>query len=264
MAKRKLPARTELTTTGAEHMPAFMQNVDHGVEELSQFVVPPRFKMVQKQSGAPFDNYAPGTALVLPAQVELAGPSEAFHFVPLFFFAEWCLWNPIQLKDQLPMIRERTLDKTSPMVALARDPERWSITCPENEKFECRYVEHLNFVVMPVYHHAIDGVPFNITFSKSEHRTGANLASLVRMRRAPIFGCVMEARSARRANAMGDWWGLDVSQPSAESGVEPWVTEQQMFELYQEMHLELKAQHESRVLRPDYDDTVTETIDAEC
>jgi len=250
------------TTPQNEQMPAFMQGQDTGTETLGQYVVPPRIKVVQKQSGEQFEEYPAGTVLLMPQKVILAGPGEPFHFVPLFFFPEWCVWNPLQISS-LPMIRERTLDPTHEMVERCRDPERWEMPCPEDAKYMLRYVEHLNFVIMPVGNPEVEDTMVNLSFSKSNHKSGTTLAGLIKMRRAPICGCQFEARTVQRSNASGSWWGIEVGQPSTESEVTPFVEDQQRFELYQELHGELKEHHAQTVLRVDYTDDTIEPQDDE-
>jgi len=264
MAKKKATEEKLPAIPAASNVPAFMQNAtDMGTEALKDFVVPPRLKIVQKQSGEQYEQYRPGACLLMPQMVELADQGEAFHFVPLFFFPEWCLWNPLEMKGSLDMIRERTLDPKSDMVAKSRDPERRTIPCPENEKYECRFVEHLNFVVMPIGHPGVENMLVNISFGKAEHRTGTTLSGLIQMRHAPIYGCQFEARTSQRQNAMGSWWGLDIGQPSLESDVPPFVQDEAVFEQYYELHKMLKSKHNDSLLQVDYEDSVIDTTATE-
>lgn len=244
-----------------EQLPDWMRGeADLGIEDLSQFIVPPRMKVVQKTSLPPFDElFAPGEVCVVPQMVRVAGMAEAkvgqpFYFVPLLFFPEWCLCNPIELKGTLPFVRARTLDPSSPMVAKSRNPALWSEPCPDKPEYEMRYVEMLNFVVLLHGDHELAGVPVVMSFSKAEHRSGSNFAALIKMRRAPIYGCQFAGVVGWRQNQKGQWFGIDVVNPPADSGVTPFVIDRELYEKHKALHLELKAAHDESKIRVDYDD----------
>lgn len=253
-------------------LPAFMQGVDAGVEDLGQFIKPPRLKIVQKQSGEAFSDFDTGDLIIVP-QRQLVVPviknekgkstevGEPFFFVPLFFFPEWCLWNPIEMKGTLPPIRERTTDPKSPMVAKARNPKLWHVPCPEKPDGKpCRYVEHLNFIVVLVGKPEFSGMPMIMSFSKGEHQSGSSFAALVKMRRAPMFGCQFMANTRFRDNAKGDWYGFDVTNPPGDSGVTPFIQEEDVFKQLQKMNADLKEAHAKSMIVVDYDDE-TEAVD---
>lgn len=265
MAKVGLPKKQESGEVAKpiyEQVPDWMrQEQALGIEDLSQYIVPPRMKVVQKTSLPPFDElFAPGEVCVVPQMVRVAGMQEAkvgqpFYFVPLLFFPEWLLTNPIELKGSVPFIRARTADPNSPMCAKSRNPALWSERCPENPEYDMRYVECLNFVILLHGDHELAGVPVCMSFAKAEHRSGSNFAALIKMRRAPIYGCQFMGVVGSRQNAKGAWFGIDIVNPDGESGVTPFVQEQDRFGRYKEMHLELKKAHEESKIRVDYEDT---------
>lgn len=260
MAKKINPTSIVPTTASAEYqVPDFMRQHDMGVEDLSQFIIPPRVKLVQKQSGAPFEDlFSPGDVVVVPQMLKVAGTQdkagEPFHFIPLFFYPEWALWNPLELRGQQPAIRQRTTDPRSPMVAKCRDSSLWLEPCPEMPDKNCRYVEHLNFIIMLLGDHQAAGIPIVMSFARAEHRSGSNFAALIKMRRAPLYGCHFEARAAYRSNNKGQWYGLDITNPAADSGVLPFVQDQATFETLKAHYEELKKAHAESKIRVDYED----------
>ena len=173
-----------------------------------------------------------------------------FLFTPVFFFPEWCVWNPLELKDKLPMIRERTFDPQNPIAKKARDPQLRFEPFPDNPQYKLRYVEHLNFVIMLDPSHEFGAQPIILTFCRGEHVAGSRLCSAITMRKAPLYGCVFEGRvGTPRANERGSWYGLDARNPESSS---PWV-EKGRFEAHKAIHEEFKALHADAKVRVDYD-----------
>lgn len=236
-------------------VPAFMQNQEvMGTEALNAYVRPPRLKIVQAMSRPPFDQYDQGTVLVVPQLMVFAGVDRAtkkgspWKFIPLFFYPEWVQTNPIALKDA-PFIRERSLDPRSELARKARTKETWFEPHPERPDLQVANRECLNFVVMPYSHPTMTGTMCVLTFAKANFRDGSNLASMIKIRKAPIFGQVFEASAGQRENAKGAWWGLNIQIPE-----EPWVTAEE-FEVFKTLHLELDKTHKEGLLMVDYDDT---------
>ncbi len=261
MAK-KTTAVTKVKPNDALAVPDYMADDRSGTEELAQYVVPPRIKIVQKQSDNELlDLFGEGTVICSPQNIVVAemgtntqgrpvvDDAKPFFFVPVFFFTEYCTWNPLEMKGQLPAIRERSFDPDSDIAKKARNADTRMETCSENDKYQIRHVEHLNFVVVIVDDEALSETPMILTFARGEHGSGRNLAGLVRMRKAPLYGCVFEATVAARSNQMGEWYGLNVTNPATRSG---WV-EQEQFDALQAVHEEFKKLHHDMLVRPDYD-----------
>lgn len=244
-------------------VPAYMQNTDvMGTEALNQYVRPPRLKVIQAMAREPFDQYDPGTVLVVPQMMEFAKvdratkKGEVWKFIPLFFYPEWVQTNPIELAGQAPFIRDRSLDPRSELAQKARNRETWFERHPEHPEMEIANRENMNFVVMP-YNHSLAGTMCVLTFAKAGFREGSNLASMIKIRKAPIFGQVFEASSAQRKNNKGQWFGLDINIPAASPEGLPWVTSEE-FEQFKELHLELVKTHKEGLLQVDYDDVAEE------
>jgi len=240
------------------NVPAFMDGTD-GTESLSQYIIPPRMKIVQKQSGSPFDErFNPGDVIVVPQMLQITDKEKPFYFLPIFFYPEWCVWNPIQMRGTLPVIRERTLDPNHPLVAKSRDPKLWSEPCPESPEYALRIVEHLNFVVLLLGDVALSDTPVVVSFMRAEHRCGSNLAALIRMRKAPIFGCQFEAHVGHRENQKGSWFGIDVGNPSDQTICGSFVEDEIFFEHCRELHEQYKSSHEASKIVVEYDEGTEE------
>lgn len=239
-------------TNNDPQLPAFMQNEEvMGTDDLGQFVRPPRLKIVQAMSKEPFDQWAKGTVVVVPQMVVFADADVAtkkgtpFKFVPIFFYPEWVQTNPL---SKSPFIRERSLDPTSDLARKAKNRETWVETHPEDPSLVVTNREHLNFVVMP-YDHPMEGTLCVLTFARANFRDGTNLAAMIKMRKASIFGQVFEANTKERSNDKGQWYGLDLNI-SAET---PFVTAEE-YEVFKALHLELKEAHNTGILQVDYED----------
>jgi hypothetical protein len=278
MAKKNEIA--EVKKNGMIAAPEFIKQADlAGVADLGQYVIPPRLKVIQGSSKAPFSEmFNPGDAVMVPQMMLVASieknehgrPGQlggVFHVVPLFFYAEWCLWNPIELKGSKPAIVSRTTDPNSQMVIRSRDPKlRQEPIVGEYDgkgnQLCQRHVEHLNYICVIVdQDHDLHGMPFVLSFSRGDHRSGSNLAALIKLRKAPIYGCRMQARVAFRPDGKGDWYGLDVFNP--EDG-QAWVTDEIAFQAFKEMHEDFKQAHSAGMIQADYtDDTDDRTINVD-
>jgi hypothetical protein len=240
-------------------VPAFLeQDRTLGTELLNEYVRPPRLKIVQAMSREPFDQYNAGAVLIVPHMIVFADYNkvekrgEPWRFVPLFFYPEWVQTNPMDLIGKAPFVRARSLDPTSELARKARDRETWMEPHPDNPELQVANREHLNFVVMP-YEHELAGTMCVMTFSKANFKDGANLAAMIKMRRAPIFGQVFDASVAPRKNQKGNWFGLDVRIPTEN----PWIKAEEV-DVFKPLHLELAETHKAGLLQVDYDDVPTD------
>lgn len=257
-------------------LPSFMQGRElAGTEMLSQFIVPPRLKVMQKMTGKPLsDMFRVGDVVAMP-MAELVSPiklnasgkeleeGEPFHFVALCFYPEWVLWNPIETKGTLQAIRARSFSPSSDIAIRSRSPSTWSMPCPEmprdsqGKELYCRYVEHLNFLIAILPPNKMAGVPVLMSFARGAHKDGTNLAALVQMRNAPIYGCQFEATVKTRRNDKGQEWSvIQVTNPSEDSGVTPFVMDQTLYSQYEAIHLDLKEKYKKGLIQADYEDEV--------
>ena len=262
MAKKKSTELEPITEVegGALALPGFMQESEGlGMEELGKFVVPPRIRVVQALSDMELrDAFPLGTVVILPQRVPVAEmvdeeTGEPFHFTPLFFFPEWVTWNPIASKGVLPAIVERTVDPNSPLVAKTQNPKLWTEDCLTFPGENIRHVEHLNFVVLILGDHPLASTPVILSFARGEHKAGMSFNALIKMRKA-LVGCNFMGVVGHRTNNKGDWFGIDVANPAGDSGIPPFVQDEETFENLKALHLELKEAHANQLIRVDYED----------
>lgn len=252
MAKKP---KTDMVRVGSADLtrPSYMEGDERiGTEELAQYVSPPRIKIVQSLSKALLEQFCLGDCVIVPNGIMLSemgrddkgkptGESKGFTFIPLYFYVEWCTWNPVGM---VPSIIARTLHRDHPIALKAQNSNLRTETLTDGTTV--RHVEHLNFVIS--IENSIVTDPVILSFSRSEHRSGRQLCNLVRMRKAPIFGCRFAANIAGRENDQGAWWGLDITNPESD----PWVNADS-FEGMKAAHLELKVLADESKIRAQYD-----------
>jgi len=246
-----------------ENLPTFLQGItDTGTEDMGQFIVPPRIKVVQPVSRGEYkEKFAPGDAVLIPQMIKVTGlildeknrpqnESDAVVFTPLFFFPEYCLWNPLESRGTLPMVRASSFDPKSDIAIASRDPNRREVPCPEMPDKKMRYVEHLNFIVL-IHGDGLNMLPALMSFSRSEHRAGTNFMALIKMRMAPMYGCKFVFRTRYRENDRGQWYGIDIENPPEAIGA---FVDDKTFAVTQHHYLELKKAHADKAIRVDHDD----------
>jgi len=264
---------TELskTKTSLTVAPDFLENEQNlGVEGIKNYIRPPRLKTIQPQSKAPFsEQFNKGDIVLLP-QMELVFPiptndkgkpqdkGKPFHFVPVFFFPEWCVWNPIQMQGTLPAVRSRTFDENSDIARRAKIKDLWFAKCPENPEYNIRFCEHLNFIMVLKSETQLGNAPVVVSFSRGNYRDGSTLLSLIQVRNKSIFDCQFEAKASLRRNEKGEWYGWDVSNPSVESGVSPWIPDMETHERFKAMFLEYQEAHKNAAIIVEHDDVEQE------
>lgn len=225
-------------TTSKTQLPDYMrEDLREGAENLQRFVKPAYLKVVRDMASRELKSKFPaGTAVLLPNEIVLTEfEKDGFDFTPIFFFAQYCAINPLQLKD-LPMIREKTTDRNSPLAKKCLNPDQWYEDCPEDPKYRIYNCEMLNFLFMC---DACD-VPCVMTFMKGEHRTGRRLATLIHSRRAPIYGTRFHATVGvhHDRNRQYDYFGLDIEN------ADPAIVDQDQYEVYRELHRKVREQHD--------------------
>jgi hypothetical protein len=282
IVKAPTPSNSSGNTVLTQSRPAWLtERPVVGMEEVSQYVVFPRMKIVQKSAGETISGagFGTGDLILVPdmrvvarigrnpanGQPDRVGPPVLI--TPLYFFVEWMTWNPIALKGTAPAIAFRTRDPKDPVVAKSRSAAlrmepykdasgRVQPDPATGQPLMQRHVEHLNWIVVA---HDSEGVsvtdPFTVGFSRAEHFTGSKFASLVQQRHASIYACKFEMLSAfRPGKGKGDWYGVDLRNPEV-PGNAPWCDEAEGT-AFERLHEELKAHDKERVIR-------METADAE-
>ena len=269
MAKKDV-SKDIVKTTGLPNLPKFMQDDGSaGTEALQEFVIPPRIKIVQKQARSELlELFTPGDVILSPVNAVIVeqerdnkgriieDTAAQFNIVPLFFYPEWGTINPIELRASEPMLRYRTTDPTDPIVQKARNKHLREEVHPEREDLRIRHVEFLNYIVMLV-NHELTGTPALLSFSKGEWMAGSNFASLIKMRKAPLFGCVFTCTVVLRPGTKGEWYGINVTNPSDRM---PFVEDADTYEVFKKLNAEFSEFHKHSKLKADLDDS-DETVD---
>jgi hypothetical protein len=247
-------------------LPAHLQGGAIGTEDFGAYVKPPQLKVVQKQSASELlTQFDPGTVVTMPQRV-LVSPmqkdektgrntenGERFAFVPLFFYPEYCFWEPNGVK---PAIIDRTLDSRTQLAMLCKN--RTKVAHPTIPGQFRNYVEHLNFVVLLLNNASYETTLMLLTFSRGEHSRGTAFMGLMQMRRHPMFGGQFVAQvhgpSSGRKNEKGEWYGIDVENPNADDDLSAYVQDVTKFSQYGQIHEWLKAQHKAGLIVADYED----------
>ena len=259
----KKQAVTRITTRDLITRPDYMpDDAPKGTDQMQEYITPPRLKVVQKQAGAALlELFGVGDIILVPEQVlvsEMArdprgqptGAIDPVPFTPLFFFAEWCTWNPIEMRGEAPAIRARSFDPHGEIAQKAQSPQLRYEAHPENPKLQIRHVEHLNFIV-GLHDVRFSDQPVVLSFQRAGHALGRRFCSLVRLRKAPLYGCNFALIAVKQENQYGDWWTLDASNPP--EGVSPWVAEN-VFVEYRKLHEDLAKGYDEARIPTNYDE----------
>lgn len=242
---------TEISKNMSASMPAHISKEDkpQGVSDIKNYVRPPRLKIVQFQKSDAYDKFDPGTLIIVPQCAVINMP---FTFTPLFFFPEWCAWNPIQMRSMLPVIRERTFNPQSSLAAKSKNSSQRTFDCPENKEYKCTIKEHLNFLVMIHGNTDVQNIPVVMTLISGEYKTGQKLLSMIQLRNASIYACIFEAnvdKSKPRVNELGKWFGFDFINPD-----KPWVEKEAEFNVYKILHESYANSHANQAIVVEHDD----------
>lgn len=242
-----------------------------GLDIVRQYVRPPRAKIVQPQSGAELrKEFAEGTVILQPGNVIISSmpfdnatkrhleESLPFTFVPLFFYPEYFIFNPIEVPS-LPTIRDRTTDPKHEIAVRARNKATWEAPCPEDttNKFVIRFVEvltymvHITSVSEPAAIDALWGKPLSMTFMRGEHKTGTKFSGDIMLRKADIFANVFQANTAHRIRDRFNWYGYNITAPMQGS---QWVESAEEFAYYKSLYEDLQGAYEQGLLLSDVGD----------
>lgn len=264
MAKKDVSKGITKVSPAVLAVPKYMADEEvTGLELLKEFIVPPFIKIIQKSAGDELlQHFSAGDVILSPANAVIAemprtnkghiveGSRSAFQIVPILFYPEWLTWNPIDLKGSEPAIRYRTLDPDDPVVAKSRSPILRIEQHPTQPEYKIRHVEHLNFLVM-LYNHPLGEEPAIMSFSRGEWKSGSKFANLIKMRRAPIYGCVFDAVVGLRHGQKGEWFGFDMCNPEEGS---PWV-EKEGYDTLKTIHEQFVEYHKERRIRAQHEVT---------
>lgn len=232
--------------------PSYLMNdnvEDYSRKSMMSFAQPPRLKIIQAMTGSPFKPpFNDKDIVVIPQMLKVGDEKSPITFVPIYFFSSWVCWNPAQLKNSLPAIRESSYDEKSLVAKKAKS----FITepCPEDTKYELVYSTLLNFIVVLEDHSDLCNTPVVMYFNRGEYKTGQLLIGLLQTRNTKFnFACRFRAASGMHPGKKGTWYGLNI-----ENDPTPWVDEVN-FNKYAEMNKTYHELHMSRTLTIDLDDS---------
>lgn len=271
MAKKR--TRVTKQTRGTEVtkvVPSFLETIaadDTSVEDLKGYRVLSRIKVVQAMSEAwAKEQFGEGAVVLQPGNAEVASAHAPFLFVPLFFFVEFISWKDRRDQGGSP-IEARSFDKAGEIARKSRDSEsRWEPYGggPKSDPYKLRHVEHLNFAGVIYGDHPLGMTPVAMSFAKGELSVGKNLCSAALLRKvgahtAPLWSQVWEFSTATRDRGGNSWWGIDFSNPTANS---PWIEEEEV-ETFKAFHDDLRSLHDASRLAVDQGEDSSAATDSD-
>lgn len=204
--------------------PAYLANVPaYDLSQMNQYARPPRLTVVQALSGPPLKPpFREGDIIVTPQMIKVGDEQTPFSFTPIIFFVDFLCMNPVQMRGQLPFIRERSFDPNSTVAKKARAFVKEP--CPENKEHQIKYVQNLNFVCI-IHSEDISEMPIAMSFNRGTFKVGQSMIGLIQDRRgAPPY--VIRLRGITRiipGKPPTSFPGLDIKNDPS-----PWVEESQV------------------------------------
>lgn len=251
-----------IQTGGQLALPDYMQSyLGEGTEELAQYVLPPRLKIIQplsvelKQTLGVGD----GDILVTPMNLRLLqmprdgggnpmyDDAKPIVVTPIFFWKEWCQWNDVNLRNtpgERPVL-VKTLDPMHEVARKACNKATYTEAHPRFADHIIKNVEHLCFLV---YLHGVEEVdgPVILSFQRGDHVAGRQACQLIKLRRAPIWGNVLGVKAVQRSWQNNQWPGMDLVTLPAEIAA-PFIPADSV-EFFRGKHEEYKQMHAEKAL----------------
>lgn len=255
---------TELANTEElANVPDYMRaQIGEGLEDVHQSQDVSRIKVVQKQADDELlEKFSPGDLILTPELELVAKAGEAIGFTPLFFWNEFCTWEPLCARGSVDSpIVERSTDRSGALAAKCASKDTWyeyhpdhPKGSPEAEKWRRRNVHHLCYLV--ILDHPEMTMPVVMSFQKGDFRKGARFGSRLVQAKVPIYGQRYLLSTSTR-DTTNPYKGLDID-PDTENR---WVSREK-FETNRELHLSFKKLFESNKLSAGGEDTEAETTD---
>lgn len=243
--------KNELALRNASQLPAFIQQqenvVDYSRQEMNKVSRPPRIKIIQEMTGEPFKPpFINGDIIVTPQLIKIGSKEESFTFTPIYFFNTYICWNPIQMRNMLPAVREFSFNANSEVAKKASKFVQEA--CPENTQFPLKYSKILNFIA---YLHDMPNVsvPVILHFSRGEYKFGEKFIGNLQARpKSPIYASRWRAGSETHKGPKGQWYGMRI-----ELDPQPWVTNEE-YNVFAKMQEEYHELHSSQTLEVDMAD----------
>ena len=260
MATKKRESGQEIVRVNApEGVPDYLAAhiaEDTSLDNLQEYKILPRIKIVQSTAnGELLKVFSPGDIILFPGNVMVAPyfkaeqKSEAFLFVPLFFFTEFCMWS--DLKDTTSKkIQERTFDAGSSLAIRSKDPNRREEKYGDKSQFTRRYVEHLNFPGIIYAKSQCQGQLSTLSFARGDFQTGLNFITALTMRKMPLWSQVVELNSVyHERGADVKYYGFEHRFQEGEKN----ITAEEV-DFFKKLHNELKDLFAKKLLVVDRTD----------
>jgi len=192
---------------------------DSGVEEMLEYRILPRLKIVQAMSATELkEEFGEGSIILSPGNALVVEKKRTVDFVPVFFFPEFL---KIADRDDTnnPMILARSFDKAGEIARRARDPNNRFEPYGEKDEYQARFAEVLNFPGFIVSDdHNLKGVACVLGFSRGEFGKGRAFINGIALRKiegkqVPLWAQRWTLVPGFRERGTRRWWGIDFEQP---------------------------------------------------
>lgn len=266
------PKKDKLIDPSLANLPAHLiaavqAGVETGMEDMQQFLTPPRLKVCQSNRKEQYKQFPEASVLVTPQNEIVCLLGEFFIFTPIYVFDTYCIHNPWNLRETLKLnwIRETSGD---PDGEIARKARKFTTEpCPEDPKEKITYAVHINTVM---YIHHVESLRHTpVTFSQfiGEAKSGRRMLDLFQARTSngtPLYAHKFMARvnPTPRKSKGNEWYGIDVTNPSADYDGTPWVDDPKLFEDLGKLREKMKANRDNIIdYTKDDDDLGGESVD---
>lgn len=241
-----------------EHLLALMQQVD-GSDSLQTMKHHRVVNIVAViKANSPLEKkkeFGEGSMVIPATKTVIAKLGEPVDIIPVMFFDEFIKWGDRNDKTGT-MIREKSLNRTSKLAQLCQSPLTWEETYGTNvPPFKARNTHHLNFMCM-IASGPLTGQLVVLSFARGEFKQGLGWMGSIQQRRfggrlLPLYASVWTAYTVHRANAKGEWYGIDIKPAD-----QPFATAEQI-EITRPMHEQLLADYKANTIEVDHEQAVS-------
>lgn len=252
---------TDLTNLPAKdsqlpaHLATYAKTGATGLEEMRNILTPPRLKVMQPMKGENFNDFAVGTALITPTNQVVCELDEYFGLTVLFAYQEFCVHNPHDRPEGLPMIRANSFDFNS---EIAKKCQAFlSEPMPEDPTKEIKYATHINALIIVHGVPDFENTPIMLSQYIGEFKAGRRMLDLLASRTqdgSPIYIHNLMAKPTLRQKEKKRWYGLDFSNPTADVDCGKYVPTTEFAEAYAKLHERCKADKERFTIKYEDDD----------
>lgn len=235
---------------------AAQEGGETGLEQMREYLTPPRIKVMQPSRKEPFKSqFEEGVVISTPSNTVICGPDGHFAYTVIFTYDQFCVHNPWERPDDMPYIRESTLDKKSVIAQKCRN--YISEPCPEVNGEEIRYMTHINAFILVHGVPELEGVPILLSQYSGEAKSGAHMLDTLNTRcqnGMKIYDHRLMAHQVPRKKGKNEWQGLDHANPGPDVPFGPFIEDPLQTARYKELHKQAKELVDSGRIVVDYDE----------